>query len=223
MENIDVVNSQPYSALIIDDHPAFAEGISYIISTCYSHTKIRRAESAKSARCMLGNTQELDAIFLDYQLPDQNGLQLLHDIKALKVRAPVIMISENADITLTERALCQGAMAYLTKSSTPQQYHECLDSIRNGRQYLPSDIRRELRHYRNTIHQCEDKIQHQLSKRQLEILLLISKGYSNIEIGKALNISKNTVKSHVSVLMEVLNTRNRIECVDEARRLKIEC
>jgi DNA-binding NarL/FixJ family response regulator len=214
-------HGNPLKVLVIDYHPAFILGVDIMIKNSYPNAEIHQARSARTAKSMLRNLLDLDCIFLDYKLPDQDGLLFLQELNNSEIRSPVIMMSSHTDIALVDRALKYGAMAYMFKSSTPQHYQECLASIVKGHRFLSNEIQRELSYYKKTIQLEENGIKRQLFNRQLEILVLIAGGYSNIEISKTLEISKSAVKYHNSKLMDIFNARNRTECVAEARRLRI--
>ncbi|HAG95537.1 MAG: hypothetical protein CMK83_17160 [Pseudomonadales bacterium] len=219
--------SPPYSSpsapstsiLVIDDHPVFQDGIAVILQALLTDVEIIPALNADTAIAHAKARPDLDWIFVDYQLPDSDGLSIIAQLNGLMVTAPIVMMSGVDELELVAKALQLGVSGFIHKSGGKQIFKDCLQAIEQGKVYLPADTQVRLEHYRQTIGKHTDAIKKQLSTRRMDVLLLVAEGYSNQEIASSLSISEATVKSHVSALMSILDADSRYHCVAEARKL----
>lgn len=209
------------SILVIDDHPVFQDGIAVILETLLPNATIISALDASSAIAQANSKPDLDWVFVDYQLPDANGLTIIERLNELMITAPIVMMSGVDDLELVSKALKLGVSGFIHKSGGKQVFKDCIESIEQGRLYLPPETQVKLEHYRQTVGQQTESIKKQLSTRRMDVLLLVAEGYSNQEIANSLKISEATVKSHVSALMTILDADSRYHCVAEARKLRL--
>ncbi|MBQ0754746.1 MAG: response regulator transcription factor [Gammaproteobacteria bacterium] len=210
-----------YKVLLVDDHPAFSEGLSYILrSILGDDSRVLKASCAKQALVILADQPDIDWIFLDYRLPDMNGLQLLEHFNACLTAAPVIMLSAHEDGQLIRQALLKGASGFLSKCCDRSIIERCIRTVEQGETFVQPNLLQLSGDSTSTGPQ-PDGCAPTLSARQQEVLLLVSEGYSNREIAESLGISSSTVKSHLAALMELLAADNRSHCVAEARRLRL--
>lgn len=209
--------------LIVDDHPLYLNALSALVQIYFRNAHILRAGSASEAKTIVRDHNRIDWIFVNYFLPDCNGIELLKDLCQLICNAHIVLNSGNDRVELVVEALDQGARGFLSKSGSAADVFKCLDKISAGDIYLAPDMQKQVRNYRSTIQEEKKRISHQISKRQKEVLLLLSAGYSNAEIATALGISPHTVKDHVSNIMQLFNADNRVHCIAEARQLGLIC
>ncbi|RLU00985.1 MAG: DNA-binding response regulator [Ketobacter sp.] len=214
-----MTENQNTTILVIDDHPVFQDGIAVILETLLPNATIFSALNAAAGIEQARNRADLDWVFVDYQLPDADGLDIIERLNALMITAPIIMMSGVDDLEVISRAMKLGVSGFIHKSGGKQIFKDCLDTIEQGKVYLPSDTQVRLEHYRQTIGRQTDSIKKQLSNRRMDVLLLVAEGYSNQEIANSLAITEATVKSHVSALMSILDADSRYHCVAEARKL----
>lgn len=214
-----MTETQNTTILVIDDHPVFQDGIAVILETLLPNATIYSALNAAEGIEQARNRPDLDWVFVDYQLPDADGLNIIERLNALMITAPIIMMSGVDDLEVISRAMKLGVSGFIHKSGGKKIFKDCLDTIEQGRVYLPSDTQVRLEHYRQTIGRQTDSIRKQLSSRRMDVLLLVAEGYSNQEIATSLSITEATVKSHVSALMSILDADSRYHCVAEARKL----
>ena len=214
-----MTETQNTAILVIDDHPVFQDGITVILETLLPNATIYSALNAAEGIEQARNRPDLDWVFVDYQLPDADGLNIIERLNALMITAPIIMMSGVDDLEVISRAMKLGVSGFIHKSGGKKIFKDCLDTIEQGRVYLPSDTQVRLEHYRQTIGRQTDSIRKQLSSRRMDVLLLVAEGYSNQEIATSLSITEATVKSHVSALMSILDADSRYHCVAEARKL----
>lgn len=205
--------------LIIDDHPVYLDGISYILQSILGNVDIIQAHSGREAIDQVSGRIDIEWIFLDQQLPDTNGVALLQKFNELMVSAPVVMMSGNDDIALVHAAMENGASGFIPKVFGRVAFENCLNTIRRGDLYLPPEWKGRLDYHRSSVVNARNAMLSQLSDRRREVLLMMAEGYTNAEMASALGIAETTVKTHVSALLSIFDVDNRSHCIAEARKM----
>lgn len=205
--------------LLVDDHSLFREGMKYLLKSLESKTVITEADSCEGAIELLSH-QNFDLILLDLNLPGKKHMAALAAVKNLRSDIPIVVFSGEDSPSLIRLAIDSGAMGFIPKSSSHEILILAMRLVLAGGVYLPSIAMQSGRNAQVERHLDESgysdgfrKLEGILSDRQLQVLRLIVEGKSNREIGEALFISENTVKTHVSAVMRALNTTSRTETV----------
>ena len=207
--------------LIVDDHPVVLDGLVMMLRDQMPDGELITAADGCSARTLVARYQAFDWIFLDVNLPDDDGIELLKEFATCKVTANVIILSSDNNPAIVDRALNQNASGFLSKSFDSIELRACVDTIKQGKIYLSPEFQHKLDYYRKSILAEKNHIEESLSKRQRQTLLLMAEGYSNREIARSFGIVESTVKSHVQALFLLFEADNRTHCVSEARRINI--
>lgn len=205
--------------LIIDDHPVYLDGISFILQSILGNVDIIQAHNGREAIDLIAGRIDIECVFLDQQLPDISGLQLLQTFNDLMISAPIVMMSGSDDIALVHDAMDAGASGFIHKAFGRVAFENCLNTIRRGDLYLPPEWKGRLEDYRNTVVKARNTLLNQLSDRRREVLLMMAEGYTNAEMASALGIAETTIKTHVSALLSIFDADNRSHCIAEARKL----
>jgi len=209
------------SILIVDDHPVVLDGLVLILSELIPEAKIVSASDGENASALVDAHLDFDWIFLDIKLPDTSGLDLLKIFEEKKLTAHTVILSSDSDSNIIDKVFKQNASGFLSKSFTRAELQKCIEVVESGQKYLPTDLMRELSHFRKFALVERHRIESKLTARQHETLLLIATGYTNREIAESCNIAESTVKSRVKSLMELFDADNRTHCVHEAKRLSL--
>ena len=209
--------SEAINILVVDDHPIFCNGMRDMLQDIYPSASIFQAENGAAALSIVKQNKKLDWIFLDIMLPDKTGIEMMHVFAEANLLASVVVVSSEDNPEIIHAALNAGANAYISKSSKKSVFIECMQQVENGIQFLHPEIESALQHYRDDVLVKRDYLHKEISKRQYQVLKLLAKGFSNAEIGNELSLSVSTIKSHLSVLMEILQADNRTHCVSKAR------
>ncbi|MDI3326649.1 response regulator transcription factor [Pontibacterium granulatum] len=207
-----------YKILIADDHPLFREAITNVIEKSFPGCETIETEDLDSALAIAQESDDLDLILLDLNMPGMNGLNGLITLRNESPTIPVVIVSAEEDKQVVLQAITYGAVGFITKSSPREQMTEALNQILAGNVYLPSDIIRSSqpenrRSSRKDENQIPPELLSSLTRRQLLVLERMSKGESNKQIAYNLNIAETTVKAHVSAILRKLNVHNRIQAV----------
>lgn len=202
--------------LHIDDHPLFSEGLKAVLSQSMTTHQFLTALNAEIAFEVIQQDQP-DLILLDLAMPDINGLEFIQHMIQKKLTIPVAIISANEDIVLIKQALALGAVGFLPKEWDQERLANAISTIEKGEIVIPEHIRTAM----NTINTHHKNIAEQLSvsKRQLEVLELMAQGLSNKQISDVLFIGENTVKTHIKGLFSAFSSKNRVDCINSARKV----
>jgi two-component system, NarL family, response regulator len=190
--------------LIADDHPVVREGLVAIFRTQKDIHVVGEASDGEET-CELCGRLFPDVLLLDLRMPKKNGLQVIEELTARKAPKPRILVmttyESGEDI---RRVLKAGAKGYLVKGTPPEQIRESVRRVAGGERLVPAAIASKL---------AESLAHPELSERELQVLYQMADGRSNKEIGQALYISENTVKSHVKVILTKLDAMGRTEAI----------
>ena len=201
--------------LLIDDHALFREGMELVLQRIDPALVVRHAGSVEEGIDLL--RREIPTLVLsDLNLPGVHGIDALLRLRAANDEVPVVVLAGSEEPALVRKAIDNGAMGYIPKSSDSREVARALTLILRGGVYLPalalSTERDSAATGRAAVH---------LTPRQRDVLLKLIQGQPNKVIARALGISDTTVKSHVSALLMALDVRNRTQAVYAVARLGI--
>ena len=202
--------------LIVDDHKLFSDGLSTLLSDIYTEPELISVASGQQAINTLNQDSSFDLVLLDLLLPDMDGIEVLNKIAANKMLVPVAIVSATSNYQEIYAVLKAGALGFMHKSIDRQELEKAINSILNGEKYL-SDLSPAATDERQSL-KTNIEI---LTRRQSEVLALLSDGLLNKQIAERLGTSEQTIKIHVSAIMKKLGVRTRTACVSQAIRLGI--
>jgi DNA-binding NarL/FixJ family response regulator len=194
--------------LSVDHHPLFREGIAAIINQQPDMTLVAQASGGEEAIRQY-RVYRPDITIMDVRLPDLAGIDALAAIRAEFPAARIIMLSSMEGDVEVRRALQAGARGYLFKNMPPSELLRAIRVVHAGGRHVPPEVAAPLAE-----HMCDDD----LTAREVEILVRVCMGNRNRDIGKLLCISEETVKVHMSRILQKLGARDRTEAVAIATR-----
>ncbi len=207
--------------LLLDDHPLFRKGIAQTLLDAGVAQEVAEANTAAQALALLGGQPDFDCLFLDLDLPDMSGVDLLAELQARRIPVPAIILSANESAAVVNHCLHAGACGYLTKAAAADEILEALRALERAERYLARALRQPLSQFRDEQAEKAALPVPCLTRRQHQVLERLARGESNHHIAAALNISESTVKGHVSTLLALLGADNRTQCVNNARQLAL--
>ena len=196
--------------LIVDDHALFRAGIRLILERLASEgeqVEVLEADSAEQGlEFKPRGAAAADLVLLDLNLQGQTGLDYLRTYRQTFPTSPVVILSglESADAMREARA--KGAQGYIVKSVTADAMLSALRTVLDGGSHFP-------------VIEPVASVPARLTQRQNEVLLMLSEGRSNKEIGLALGMSDHTVRTHLMAIFKGLGVHTRTEAARAARRL----
>jgi DNA-binding NarL/FixJ family response regulator len=194
---------------LIDDHKLFIKGI---ISIFEENSEIEVIGQAYSAKQYFNEppVTEPDVILMDINMPDMTGIELTRLIKEKNPKAKIIALSMFEDILYIQKMIQSGANGYVLKSADMQVLIDAIKTVANGGKFWDAEIRNTILEKVGSFdtEDFKDLNQNKLSKRELEILYLITKELSNPQIADRLYISERTVETHRKNIMAKTRAKN---------------
>lgn len=194
--------------LIVDDHAVVRSGIEQFLAA--TEDVAVTAEAANGEEGLAAALQgDFDVIVLDLTLPDMNGLEVLKRIRRKKQALPVLIFSMLPEEDLTMSALAAGASGYLSKDSPPDQILTAIRTVAGGLRYVSPFLAEKL--LSGNLIAGQQSLHDALSWREMEVLLLLSKGVSLTNIGKQLHLSVKTVSTYRARILGKLGLSSNAE------------
>jgi len=197
-----------HTVLIVDDHPLFCDALSMTLQTVVRIGDVHTADRLEKAMRLLDDGLQPDAVMLDLNLPDVDGLDGLIRLKA-KANAPIIVVSSLADNRVVSQVIRAGAAGYVPKHSQREVFRTAFDALRRGETFLPEVC------VLMEDDDADDAVSRlaTLTNQQGRILQLICEGKLNKQIAYDLSIAETTVKAHVTAIMRKLGVQSRTQAV----------
>jgi DNA-binding NarL/FixJ family response regulator len=203
--------------LVVDDHPVFRQGLVALIESNKGYRVGAEAGSLPDALDALGKLVP-DIALIDISLLQQNGLDLVKQLKATHPEVPALIISMHDEAVYAARALKAGARGYVMKQEAASVMLDAIKTVLAGRIYVSSAMRDRLLERMFSQRDETDLLPvERLSDRELEVLELIGQGYGATEIARVLSLSVKTVNAYRDHLKEKLG----IESAGELRRFAV--
>jgi len=205
------------NVLIADDHALFRQGLTQFMGAGFQNLAVTEAGSFYDVIALKDSLAGFDLILLDLAMPGMDGFAGVALVRDHAPEVPLVIVSASERREDVLRALELGVTGYISKSMTGRELLDALAEVLSGQTYLPASLMRPSAKPAPAIDQKDLFRSHsalrQLSRRQSEVLMLLSEGRSNREIAEALQLAEQTVKVHVSNILRVLGARSRREAV----------
>lgn len=196
-------------ALLVDDHELFVEAIRWSLE-----------EGGVDVVGSAGTIEEgLDAFIrldpdvtlVDLGLPDGDGIELGKRILEKDADSTVIAVTGSVEPARVREALRCGFSGYISKATTMARFIEAIGSVVNGQVVIPHRSAREVAGAMTPEAEQADLLARQLTVREVDVLRLLVRGASSIQISRELAVSPNTVRSHVQNVLTKLQVHSRLE------------
>jgi len=194
--------------LIADDHSVVREGLKLILGASSNLHVIEEAEDGYEALKKI-TTEEFDFVILDISMPGMSGLDILKVLKSRNLSYNILILSVFPHGQYAIRALELGASGYISKNSATEELVEAIRKISSGEKYISSDVIGKL--ISDVKNPGAKELHEKLSEREFQIMNLLAKGNSNIEIGKQLFISGKTVSTYRARILEKMGMSSNTE------------
>jgi DNA-binding NarL/FixJ family response regulator len=205
--------------LIIDDHAVLRNGLIALLRQDEPSNSALEACDAAEGLDLATLHPDLDAVFLDLELPGMTGIHAIEEFGKRRPDLPIIVLSASEDPRDVRRALAAGALGYVPKSANATTLLAAVRLILQGDVYVPPLLLNDGGSERAPPPPTQSPaMPGRLTERQKEVLDFIVLGRSNKEIAIALDLSEKTVKVHVSGLFKALNVVNRAQAANAAQR-----
>jgi len=194
--------------LIADDHTIVRKGLIELVEDTGEIKVVSEAKNSAEVIHLLSENS-YDVVVLDISMPGRSGLEALKEIKKIKPKLPVLILSMHPEEQYAVRVIKAGASGYLNKDSAPEELINAIKTIAGGRKYISTKIAEQLaNHFDTTKHKAHHEI---LSDREYEVMLKIARGDSLTAIANELSLSVKTISTYKSRILDKLNLKNNSE------------
>ncbi len=191
----------PVRVLIVDDHPVVRAGLATLLRKEAELKVTGSAHSGEEALEILKRSP-VDVMLLDIRMPSISGIDLLNLLKNVENPPLVLILSSYEYEEEIYRAVKAGARGYLSKNASRAEIVGAIEAVIRGGKYFPEHIAALI---------AEREERSSLSPREIEILEMVSKGLTNKEIARVLQISQYTVRNHINHISAKLDVGDRTE------------
>jgi DNA-binding NarL/FixJ family response regulator len=204
---------------ITDDHELYLEGLVLLLN---KQPEIQVVGSALTGKELLKKLPELevDILLLDVHLPDTGEEELLKKIRTVHPELKILYLTIMRGTRYIHKLIRHDIHGYILKNTSIEELVKALKSVSEGKKYFSKEINiiDTDQDFRNTVTIEDKKVDEILSKREIEVLTLICKEYSNSEIAEKLFLSVSTVETHRKNLIAKLGVNNTVGLVKFALR-----
>ncbi len=191
--------------LVLDDHPIARQGLESVIKLHRPDEETVQAGTVKEA-IDLTKEKSIDSVFVDLNLHNESGFDFLEWIQSQNKNIKTFVITSSSSESDFVKAKNMGIDAYILKDAFIDDIMYSLRVVDRGGKFYSSDL---MANVGNTSE--DDKRIDTLTRRELEVALLLREGYANAKIANKLSISEGTVKKHISNIFSKLEIYNRTE------------
>ena len=191
--------------LVLDDHPIARQGLESVIKLHRPDEETVQAGTVKEAIDLI-KEKSIDSVFVDLNLHNESGFDFLEWIQSQNKNIKTFVITSSSSESDFVKAKNMGIDAYILKDAFIDDIMYSLRVVDRGGKFYSSDL---MANVGNTSE--DDKRIDTLTRRELEVALLLREGYSNAKIANNLSISEGTVKKHISNIFSKLEIYNRTE------------
>jgi DNA-binding NarL/FixJ family response regulator len=188
---------------IVDDHPIVIEGLLKLLDN-KEHLKVAGYFTTGAGIIEFMKTHTLDIVLLDISLPDMNGMDLCKEIKILSPGTRVLILSNHSERSIIMQALQNGASGYLLKNASSAELTASIQEALSGQITFSKEVKEIIaRPSANELKGIP-----QLTKREKEILHMISEGVTTAGIAEQLSLSPLTIETHRRNLLQKFEVKN---------------
>jgi DNA-binding NarL/FixJ family response regulator len=196
------------SILIADDHAIIRRGLKEILADELGTLSCGEAENAQGAVEQV-RKRNWDLLILDIEMPGRSGLDVLKDLKAVRPKLPILVLSVHPEELFAKRALKAGVAGYLCKEEAPAELVKAVRRILAGGRYVSTALAEKLA--MDLGMETDKPIDEVLSDREFEVLRSIASGKTVSQIAEQLRLSVKTVSTYRSRILEKMGMKTNAE------------
>jgi len=203
--------------LLADDHAVVRAGLRALLTNESDFELVGEAEDGYQVLQMAARLRP-NLVLMDVSMPGQGGIDALRQLKEMLPETQVLVLTVHEDDSLMRRTIRAGASGYVVKRAAESELIHAIRAVWRGDIYIHPAMTRAL--LKDLV--SSSPMQHPpgstLTPREVDVLRLIVRGYTNNQIAKELNISARTVEGHRANLMGKLELHSRVELVEYAEQ-----
>ena len=196
--------------LIADDHAVFRRGLRETLAEFFFKVTFGEAKTAQET-VELVRRHDWDVVILDISMPGKSGLDVLDELRRLRPRLPILLLSMHPEEQFARRALKTGAAGYLTKESVPEELKEAVRKVVAGGRYVSATLAEKLAVDLRA--GADTPLYELLSDREFQVLRMIASGKSVKDIAEELSLSVKTVSTYRARILEKSGMKTNAELI----------
>ena len=203
----------PIRIVIADDHPVVRIGVRNVLAAHGHFSVVGEAETGIETVSLVREHQP-DVLLLDVQMPHSNGFDVIRKVAQSGTGTRVLLLTGSIQAEAMAEAFNAGALGIVFKSAMTDQIATAIFAVCDGLYWVEG---RRVEHLAGVLDELkqqlkqESNVRFHLTRRELDVISLIVKGYSNRDIAKHFQLSEETVKRHLSNIFEKLGISTRLE------------
>jgi two-component system, NarL family, response regulator LiaR len=206
-------SSTSIRVLLADDHAVVRAGIRQFLEQAKDIQVVAEADDGATAKTLIASHLP-DVAVLDIQMPNATGIEVTRWVRANHREVGVLILTAYDDEPYVMAVLQAGANGYVLKTAAPREIIGAVRNVHAGNSALDAHILNKMMAQISTVK--ETLPAEQLTRREMEVLTLVGKGYTNKAIGVQLGISDRTVQGHLAHIFNKLQAASRTEAVMRA-------
>jgi DNA-binding NarL/FixJ family response regulator len=196
------------SIIVVDDHPVVLRGVVTLLNEDKTFEVIASCANGAEAIDTIRNLRPALAL-LDMNMASPNGLQILKTVVAENIPTRVIFLAASLSDHEIVAATAGGAYGIVLKETAPETLISCLHAVAAGQKWLPAKLVDGALERTLESHAQIARVEHLLTRREIEVMLKVADGLPNKEVGSQLSISEGTVKIHLHSIYNKVGVSNR--------------
>jgi DNA-binding NarL/FixJ family response regulator len=188
--------------LLTDDHAVVRQGLKLILADHFKRAVFGEASNAQEAFACVAR-EKWDVAVLDVTMPGRSGLEVLKEMKRLRPKMPVLILSMHPEDQFAVRMLQTGAAGYLTKESAGEQLVGAIEKVVAGGRYISASLAERMATYLDK--DVQKQPYERLSDREFLILRMIASGKTVSQIAKELSLSVKTISTYRARVLEKMD------------------
>ena len=203
--------------LLADDHAVVRAGLRTLLTAEPDFELVGEAEDGYQVLQMAERLRP-DLVLMDISMPAQGGIDALRQLKQMLPETQVLILTLHEDEGLMRQAINAGASGYVVKRAAESELIDAIQAVGRGHIYIHPAMTRALLKDLIVSSPTRQSANDTLTHREIEVLRLVARGYTNHQIARELNISQRTVEGHRANIMAKLELHSRVELVEFAEQ-----
>jgi len=194
--------------LLIDDHAVVRQGLKLILADHIRSARFGEAQNAGEALNRVSK-ETWDVAVLDITMPGRNGWEVLREIKRLRPKLPVLVLSMHPEDQFAVRMLKNGAAGYLTKESAGEELAGAIKKVVSGGRYVSPSLAERMASYLDI--DIQKPPHERLSDREFQIMRMMASGKQVSQVARELSLSVQTISTYRARILEKMDLKNNAE------------
>jgi len=200
---------QPIKIMIVDDHAMVRQGMKAYLQEFEDICVIGEAANAGKA-VQLVEQLKPDVVLMDLLMPGTSGIETIKRMIAIQENIRIVVLTAYMGDDKFLQAIRAGALGYILKNAQPEELVQSIRTVCAGRPAFTSAIARTALQRMSGL-RIKEQFTTELSKREIEVLRLVTKGDTDKEIARKLDVSENTIRTHVGRIKIKLGVHSRVQ------------